>query len=93
MKNRNSVRPLTVAQRSALLWLRNRGGEGVFNNHGVLLAQGELAPVMRSTWNALHGHKLIKPGRMRRRITVTQAGLDEDLTHVTESKPAGGTLL
>lgn len=44
---------LTPAQTKALRWLEARGGDGVFDIHGVLLAGGELAPVMRSTWNAL----------------------------------------
>ena len=45
--------PLTAAQAAALKWLREHGGDGCFDRHGVALAQGETAPVMRSTWNAL----------------------------------------
>ena len=44
---------LTKAQRDALQWLAEHNGDGVFDRYGVLLAAGELAPVMRSTWNAL----------------------------------------
>lgn len=46
----------TEAGRAALQWLADHGGDGVFAETGnqVLLAQGERAPVMRSTWNALH---------------------------------------
>lgn len=44
---------LTKAQEAALKWLREHNGTGVFDKHGVLLAAGELAPFMRSTWNAL----------------------------------------
>ena len=44
---------MTDAQRKALRWLFNRGGEGVFNRHNVLLAQGELAGVRRATWSRL----------------------------------------
>jgi hypothetical protein len=43
------------AHRDALKWLTDRGGDGVFadRSHQVLLARGEHAPFMRSTWNAL----------------------------------------
>jgi hypothetical protein len=44
---------LTKAQRDALDWLSKRGGDGCFDRHGVAFAQGETAPVTRSTWNAL----------------------------------------
>ena len=44
---------LTAAQKDALDWLRRHNGDGLFDKNGVLLAAGELAPVMRSTWNAL----------------------------------------
>ena len=44
---------MTAAQREALIWLREHSGDGVFDKHGVLLAAGESAPFMRSTWNAL----------------------------------------
>lgn len=44
---------ITKAQADALKWLREHNGDGVFNLNGTLLAGGELAPVMRSTWNAL----------------------------------------
>lgn len=60
----------TAAQREALLWLRAHNGEGVIDRCGVLVAAGETAPFMRSTWNALrdaghvefYGHKR---GRVR----------------------------
>jgi hypothetical protein len=44
---------VTKSQQQALQWLRDHNGTGLFNKNGVLLAAGELAPVMRSTWNAL----------------------------------------
>jgi hypothetical protein len=44
---------LTKAQKDALQWLRDHNGTGLFDKNGVLLASGELAPVRRSTWNAL----------------------------------------
>lgn len=51
---------MTKAQQEALKWLRDRGGDGVFDKRGVVLAQGESAPVMRSTWNALNELGLIE---------------------------------
>jgi hypothetical protein len=51
---------LTKAQRTALDWLRARGGDGCFTRHGVALAQGDLAPVERVTWNALRDAGLIE---------------------------------
>lgn len=44
---------LTKAQAAALKWLREHGGDGCFDRNGVAFAQGETAPVCRSTWNAL----------------------------------------
>ena len=44
---------MTPAQREALFWLQQHNGDGVFDKRGVLLAAGESAPFMRSTWNAL----------------------------------------
>lgn len=49
---------MTKSQQDALNWLMGHNGTGVFDKNGVLLAAGELAPFMRSTWNALRdaGH-------------------------------------
>lgn len=44
---------MTPAQREALHWLRSRGGEGVINGFGALVARGQRAPFDLSTWNAL----------------------------------------
>lgn len=44
---------MTKAQSEALKWLSERNGDGVFDRDGVLVAAGERAPFMRSTWNAL----------------------------------------
>lgn len=44
---------MTEAQSQALKWLRDRGGDGMFDKNGVLLAAGETAPHTRSTWNEL----------------------------------------
>lgn len=45
---------MTDAQREAVKWLREHNGDGLFDKNGVLVAAGERAPFMRSTWNALH---------------------------------------
>lgn len=76
----------TGSQLSALKWLINRNGDGVFErNNSVLLADGERAPVMRSTWTALD-----KLGFTEfygtRRIRVTDAGKAVKLGMVDESR-------
>lgn len=70
---------------SALKWLRKRNGDGVFDKNQVLLAAGERAPVMRSTWNKLEAAGLVEHYLDRRRIRVTAAGLRVDLSNVGES--------
>jgi hypothetical protein len=44
---------VTKSQESALRWLSMRGGDGYFDNNGVLCARGEKCSYMRATWNAL----------------------------------------
>lgn len=44
---------MTKSSDDALKWLRERGGDGCFDKNGVAFAQGETAPFIRSTWNAL----------------------------------------
>lgn len=63
----------TKAQMAALKWLAEHGGDGVFAGRGgTLLAQGEIAPVMRGTWNRLTALDLTEfEGR---RIRLTDAG-------------------
>ena len=51
---------LTKAQREALKWLADRGGDACFDKHGVALAQGETAETTRMTWNALEKAGLIR---------------------------------
>jgi hypothetical protein len=74
---------LTNAQRDALLWLAEHNGDGVFNRNGVLLAAGELAPVMRSTWNALRALGLVQfynpAGEGRGRVRLTQGPRFEEM--------------
>jgi len=68
---------LTQAQGNALKWLRERGGDGVFDKNGILVAAGEPGGFMRSTWNVLQGLGLVefyKPtGKGRGRCRVVQS--------------------
>lgn len=48
-----TVIQMTEAQRAALRWFKEHNGDGIFAKDGVLVAAGERAPVMRSTWNKL----------------------------------------
>jgi hypothetical protein len=58
---------ITKAQQAALEWLKEHNGTGVFDKTGVLLAAGERAPFMRSTWNALRDAGLIDMWRIGNR--------------------------
>lgn len=76
----------TPAQLSALKWLVNRNGDGVFAGPGqVLLAAGERAGVMRGTWSKLEQLGFVERYN-RRRLRVTDAGKAVDLTRVDESE-------
>lgn len=73
--------PLTTSQRAALDWLGKRGGDAAFDRNGIALAQGETAPVMRATWNALEvlGHVEIyggvrQGGKGYGRVRLTSTG-------------------
>ncbi|TIU94521.1 MAG: hypothetical protein E5W09_22905 [Mesorhizobium sp.] len=70
---------------SALKWLRNRNGDGVFDSNQVLVAAGERAPIMRSTWNKLADAELVEFYHDRRRLRVTDAGRLVDVSRVEES--------
>lgn len=63
---------LTKPQEGALRWLYNHGGSGIFNKNGVLMARGDLAGVMRSTWNVLRDARLITIDK--KRIVTTKEG-------------------
>lgn len=69
---------ITAAQKDALKWLAKHNGDGLFDKNGVLLAAGETAPVMRSTWNHLisSGHcEFYRPGdKGRGRLRITDHG-------------------
>ena len=71
---------MTEAERDAVKWLDDRGGDAVFDKHGVALAAGETAPVRRSTWNKLRDRGLIEfygggPGKGRGRLRLTTSAL------------------
>ena len=69
---------LTKAQHDALCWLANRGGDGMFDRNGVVLACGVTAHSTRSTWNTLRDAGLIEyyrpTGKGRGRLRLTPAG-------------------
>lgn len=44
---------LSESAKAAWKWLKDHNGDGGFDKNGVLLAGGEQAPFMRSTWNTL----------------------------------------
>lgn len=80
------IRPeLTKAQRAALRWFYNRGGDGMFNKGQVMLARGELAAVERKTWNALAKAEppliTYSTGKGYKRATLTDAGKAVALTY------------
>lgn len=75
----------TTAQLSALKWLLNRNGDGVFDRFQVLVAGGERAPVMRSTWAHLESLGLVERYLNNRRVRVTDAGKSANLTEIRES--------
>lgn len=76
---------ITGPQKSALLWLRNRSGDGVFDRNQVLNAAGERAPYMRSTWSNLEREGLVERYLNGRRLRITDAGKSIDLRGVGEN--------
>lgn len=69
---------LTQPQRDALKWLEDHNGDGLFDRNGVLLAAGESAPHLRSTWNRLRDLGMVEfynpTGKGRGRCRLTIAG-------------------
>lgn len=76
---------LTEPQRAALKWLRDRGGTGMFGKEGVLLAKGEWAPFMRSTWKVLRDEGFIT--LTNKRVNVTPPGYVYDVGITQERLP------
>lgn len=73
---------MTDAAKRALAWLKERGGDGCFDRHGVAFAQGETAPFVRATWNRLRDDGLLEfyggrttGGRSYGRLRLTEAGM------------------
>lgn len=77
--------PLTDAQKSALAWLKNRGGDGLFDRTRCVVARGERAGVMRVTWARLEQAGLIERYAENRRVRVTRAGVLINVAHVQEA--------
>lgn len=72
---------MSRAQAEALEWLAERGGDGCFTKCGCVLAQGDIAPHERKTWNALAALGRVKfyggrrdGGKGRGRIGLVEAG-------------------
>lgn len=69
---------MTSAQREALKWLSDHGGDAAFDKFGVVLAMGETAPHRRETWNALAKQGLVEfyntSGKGRGRVRITGGG-------------------
>lgn len=86
----SAIPNLTDSQKSALLWLRNRNGDGVFDKHQVLTAAGERAPYLRSTWSKLESCGLVERYLNGRRLRITDAGKSVDLRGVSENQPCDG---
>lgn len=70
----SAARPSTKSLRDALDWLLNHNSDGVFDNNQVLLAAGELAPFMRSTWTKLAKEGFVEFYANNRRVKVKGTG-------------------
>lgn len=77
---------LTKPQKAALKWLKNRGGDGVFDKTQCLIAAGERAGVMRGTWSILERAGMIERYANNRRVKMTDQGNLENLSGVNESE-------
>lgn len=83
---------MTESQREAVAWLRKHGGDGMFAADGVLLAAGERAPFMRSTWNALDELGFVEfynpsgKGRGRLRLTAKASEVGAVPDHVLQGR-------
>lgn len=76
---------LYKVDKAALAWLRNRGGEGQFDDAGVLHAKGCVANVTRKVWQRLVSAGLLDR-REARQLVVTAAGRALDLAGVDEAR-------
>jgi hypothetical protein len=64
---------LTTAQKRALQWLSSHNGDGIFDQHNVLLAAGERGPFMKATWNFLTKMGLLQTYNLKR-VRITPEG-------------------
>ena len=61
---------MTEAMRRAVQWLKERGGSGVIDRHGRVLAAGEVAShIAAETWLRLVGESLVSGSLGRIQIT------------------------
>ena len=60
------MKGLSPGQKRALAWLAERGGSGVLDRYGTLVAQGEKCPAAPQTWLRLFlsGHAKAVDGRI-----------------------------
>jgi DNA-binding MarR family transcriptional regulator len=65
---------LTKAQEDALEWFARHGGDGMFTRGHVLLAQGEIGPHMRATWNKLAEKGFVQFYQNKKRLRLTEKG-------------------
>ena len=76
---------ITDAQKAALKWLKNRGGDGVFDKTRCLIARGERAGVMRVSWARLEQAGLVERYASNKRMRITRAGVLLDCSDVREA--------
>lgn len=71
------MQKLTEAQFNALKWLSERGGIGVIDNHGRMIAKGEVARgVLADTWLRLFTfNDLTSSGPHK--VTITSVGRED----------------
>jgi hypothetical protein len=70
---------MTYAQKSALKWLSDNGGDGSCQRGGVVLAHGEYGPHTAATWKRLAdaGHVEFYRNGPYKRIRLTDLGQRE----------------
>lgn len=80
---------VTLAQKAALKWLINRGGDGVFDKTNCLVSSGERAGVNRSTWSVLKAEGFVEiyvpAGGCHKRCRVTGDGMAIDVRNIAEA--------
>lgn len=82
------MRDLTNAQKSALKWFKNRGGDGMFDKTNCLIARGERAGVMRGTWSILEKAGYVERYANGKRMKITDQGNLMNVAMVAEAECA-----